>query len=98
MPSMTLSPETYYLESYIGRVLADDVRERILKMCSAAGAVDAAIYIKHGSAAKVVRAAAEDHSADLVVIGRGAGNGNPGRLRTDSYAIIRESPCPVISI
>jgi nucleotide-binding universal stress UspA family protein len=98
MPSTTLSPETYYLESYMGRVLAGDVRERITKMLSAAGALDAAIYIQHGAAANVVRAAAEDHRADLVVIGRAAGNGSRGRLRADSYAIIRESPCPVVSV
>jgi nucleotide-binding universal stress UspA family protein len=98
MPSLTLSPETYYLESYMGKVLAGDVRERIVKMLSAADAMDATIYIQHGSAANVVRAAAEDHRADLVVIGRAAGNGNRGRLRADSYAIIRESPCPVVSV
>ncbi len=98
MPSMTLSPETYYLESYMGRVLAGDARERITRMLSAASAIDATIHIQHGSAANVVRAAAEDYRADLVVIGRAAGNGNRGRLRTDSYAIIRESPCPVVSV
>jgi nucleotide-binding universal stress UspA family protein len=67
-------------------------------MLSAAGILDATIYIQGGSAAKVVRAVAQDHRADLVVIGRASGAGNMGRLRTDSYAIIRESPCPVVSV
>jgi nucleotide-binding universal stress UspA family protein len=40
----------------------------------------------------------QDYSADLVVIGRSCGNGVVGRLRTNSYAIIRECPCPVISV
>jgi hypothetical protein len=32
------------------------------------------------------------------VIGRGKLHETLGRLRTNSYAIIRQSPCPVISI
>ncbi len=98
MPSMTMRPETYYLESDMGRLLAKDVRERIEKELSASGIMDANIYVQPGSAANVVRAIAEDHHANLVVIGRGSGNGNRSRLQTDSYAVIRESPCPVISI
>jgi len=36
--------------------------------------------------------------ADLLVIGRGSASGVFGRLRTNAYAIIRQSPCPVLSI
>jgi hypothetical protein len=36
--------------------------------------------------------------ADVVIIGRGHVKEPLGRLRTNSYAIIRESPCPVISV
>src|SRR5260370_967020 len=36
--------------------------------------------------------------AGTVVIGRGSAAGNFGRLRTNSYAIIRQSPCPVVSV
>jgi len=32
------------------------------------------------------------------VIGRGATQAELGRLRTGVYAIVRESPCPVLSI
>ncbi|HYK91605.1 MAG TPA: universal stress protein [Acidobacteriota bacterium] len=99
LPSFALRPETYYLESDIGRVLAQDMRERIEKMLSAAGIVNAPIYIQNAaSVAKGVRSVAQDHRADLVVIGHSSGNGNSGRLRTDAYAIIRECPCPVVSV
>ena len=98
IPSMTLHPETYFLQSDLGRVLASDVRERIVKILASANIMEAKIYIQHGSAAIVARSVAEDHGADLLVIGRAAGMGNRGRLRTDSYAIIRESPCPVVSV
>lgn len=45
----------------------------------------------------ICRVAAEQH-ADLLVIGRGSAAGLFGRLRTNAYAIIRQSPCPVVSV
>jgi nucleotide-binding universal stress UspA family protein len=36
--------------------------------------------------------------ADLLVIGRSVAQGVLGRLRTNAYSIIRQSPCPVISV
>ncbi|MBV9223365.1 MAG: hypothetical protein JOY85_05020 [Acidobacteriaceae bacterium] len=36
--------------------------------------------------------------AQLVVIGRGRMQGFLGRLRTNVSAILRESPCPVLSL
>jgi hypothetical protein len=45
-----------------------------------------------------VRGAAEHHEADLVIIGRGKLLSTFGRLRTHAYAIIRDSPCPVLSL
>ena len=50
-----------------------------------------------GRPERVVRDAALDRDADLVVIGRGVDHAL-GRLRSNAYAIIRESPCPVISV
>jgi nucleotide-binding universal stress UspA family protein len=37
-------------------------------------------------------------NADLLVIGRSVEEGALGRLRTNAYSIIRQSPCPVISV
>ena len=45
----------------------------------------------------VCRKAKELH-ADLVVIGRSPKAGDVGTTRTTSFTIIRESPCPVVSI
>jgi len=40
-----------------------------------------------------------DHeNADLLVIGRAVHNDFAGRLRANAYAIIRQSPCPVVSV
>jgi nucleotide-binding universal stress UspA family protein len=75
------------------------MREKLAKEIEAAGIKNASIHIQSGgSVAKAVRSLAEDNHVDLVVIGHTSGSGNHGRLRTDSYAIIRESPCPVVSV
>lgn len=58
----------------------------------------APLRVAYGSVSAAVRKAAHDLEADIVIIGRGQSKEALGRLRTHSYAIIRESPCPVISI
>lgn len=47
--------------------------------------------------ARLADTAREEHS-DLLIVGRGHTQKALGRLRTHSLAIIRESPCPVISV
>jgi nucleotide-binding universal stress UspA family protein len=51
-----------------------------------------------GKVGHVVRKTALDRHADLTIIGRGVMHEVFGRLRTQSYEIIRESPCPVLSL
>jgi nucleotide-binding universal stress UspA family protein len=51
-----------------------------------------------GSVSHVVRDAANEFNADLVVIGRGKIHEAFGRLRSNAYAIIRDCPCAVLSI
>jgi nucleotide-binding universal stress UspA family protein len=60
--------------------------------------LDASVHVIPGEAAKVVRAVAEEVHADLVILGRHMDKSFLGRLRTHSYAIVRESPCPVLSV
>jgi nucleotide-binding universal stress UspA family protein len=60
--------------------------------------VDAPLCITVGNAAAGVREEARRHGADLVVIGRGVIHETLGRLRTHAHAIIRQSPCPVLSV
>lgn len=45
-----------------------------------------------------VRGCVEGSNGDLLVIGRSVQNGMLGRLRTNTYSIIRQSPCPVVSV
>ncbi len=58
----------------------------------------AELLIEPGEPARVIADAAARLSADAVVIGRGSAAGTSGRLRTNAYAILRESPCPVFSV
>jgi nucleotide-binding universal stress UspA family protein len=61
-------------------------------------AATATVHVIPGEAAKVIRQVAEDVHADLVILGRHLDKSFLGRLRTHSYAIVRESPCAVLSL
>jgi nucleotide-binding universal stress UspA family protein len=56
------------------------------------------ILIESGDAAKTVCSLAGQTGADVLVIGRGSAAGVFGRLRANAYSIIRQSPCPVVSV
>lgn len=56
------------------------------------------ILIEEGNPSQVVQAAATRRNADLVVIGRSRREGVLGRLRPNAYSIVRDAPCPVVSV
>jgi nucleotide-binding universal stress UspA family protein len=60
--------------------------------------LEAELAVEPGEPAQAICAAAERLKADMLVIGRGSAAGVFGRLRTNAYAIIRQSPCPVVSV
>jgi hypothetical protein len=72
-------------------------REELAKLQTGAGTNLEAV-LEGGDVARVVRRAAEENHADLVVIGRGLIHEQFGRMRTHVYSIIREASCPVISV
>lgn len=71
--------------------------ERIAGFLKEAGTA-VPVSILTGLAGEVVAREAAHHGADLVVIGRGCLQQKLGRLRTHAYSIIRQAPCPVISV
>jgi nucleotide-binding universal stress UspA family protein len=83
--------------SEFDRFLADSAREKLSKLQSASGTAFE-VTLEGGHISKVVRDAAVRHRADLVVIGRGHAQVPLSRLRTNAYAIVREAPCPVLSV
>ncbi len=56
------------------------------------------IIIESGDPPRTVSSLAQQVGADVLVIGRGSAAGVFGRLRTNAYSIIRQSPCPVVSV
>jgi nucleotide-binding universal stress UspA family protein len=68
--------------------------EKLMEQTGARGE----IIVEGGDAPNVVSTAAGRVEADVLVIGRGSAAGIFGRLRTNAYAIIRQSPCPVVSV
>ncbi len=56
------------------------------------------LAMEGGGVAEMVRKLALNKRADLVIIGRGSIQSGMGRLHAHSYNIIRESPCPVLSV
>lgn len=77
--------------------LFDVAREELAKLQTEAGTNLEAV-LEGGDVARVVRRATEENHADLLVIGRGVIHERLGRMRTHVYSIIREAPCPVISV
>jgi nucleotide-binding universal stress UspA family protein len=71
--------------------------EDMAKLQAAAG-TDFEASVVAGGVGPVVRQTAETLRADLLVMGRGVMHDTFGRLRSKSYDIIRQSPCPVLSL
>ena len=76
------------------REVAED---ELLRLQREIGA-EADLVLEAGEPARVICGAAARVGAGTVIIGRGSAAGDFGRLRTNSYAIIRQSPCPVVSV
>jgi len=60
--------------------------------------LNAPVLLESGDPALVVTNLAVREQAHVLVIGRGSAAGVFGRLRANAYAMIRQSPCPVVSV
>ena len=96
VPGMEAWPERQ-LDQEFEETLRDNARRTIEDLEKAAD-MRVPVCVGVGSVPDVVREEALQHGADLVLIGRGALQGTLGRLRTHAYGIIRNAPCPVLSI
>jgi nucleotide-binding universal stress UspA family protein len=77
--------------------LRAQARESIEKLQKSVG-VTAPVCVAVGEVASAVREEADRHNSDLIVIGRGVLHERLGPLRTHAYGIIRQAPCPVLSV
>lgn len=86
-----------YPEEGFGRFLRQAALEELAKLQQQSG-TNFEADIEAGGISDVVRGQALRQDTDLVVIGRGSIHEVFGRLRTNAYGIIRNSPCPVLSV
>jgi nucleotide-binding universal stress UspA family protein len=96
IPGAEVAPEKYF-DADLQDYLEQDARKTIAQLQESAG-VAAPLCLGAGEVSHVVRDSALGHSGDLVVIGRGHATRTLGRLRSNVYSIIRDAPCPVISV
>jgi nucleotide-binding universal stress UspA family protein len=96
---VALDPRTqaYYFSPEWRWQLIKSAKADVEKLQARAGS-NAEIQIDAGDIHQAVRGAAVSLQADLLVIGRSAASGIFGRLPSHAYAIIRDSPCPVVSV
>ena len=66
----------------------------LMRKCGVTGSIRAL----HEDVVEGIRRTAVEESADLVIVGRGHDRGALSRLWSDLYEIVRESPCPVLSV
>jgi nucleotide-binding universal stress UspA family protein len=85
-----------YLDFDLHQYLLDVARVEISKEQRAAG-VAFPIHIRKEPVSKAVAELVTEEGCDLVLIGRGKAQEGIGRLRTHTYQIIRDAPCPVLS-
>jgi nucleotide-binding universal stress UspA family protein len=96
IPGAEVAPDKYF-DTDLRAYLEQDARKTIAQLQESAG-VAAPLCVGAGEVSHVVRDSALGHSADLVVMGRGRATRTLGRLRSNVYSIIRDAPCPVISV
>lgn len=92
IPSMVKGSEANW------NVVVRAAAEKELGLLRKQAGATAEVVVEAGEPAQVISAAASRLHADVVVIGRGSAAGGFGRLRTNAYAVIRQSPCPVVSV
>lgn len=95
VPKMEARPDKYF-DFDLHRYLTESARVEISKLQREAG-TQFPLTISDDRIARAIADVARDQSADLIVVGRGKCQEAFGRLRTHTYDIIREAPCPVLS-
>jgi nucleotide-binding universal stress UspA family protein len=87
-----------YLDAEFHAELRRKARFEVEKLRDRVHADAAELLLVDGEPAKAVRQAALDQEADLLVIARGSAAEGFGRLRKHAYDIIRNAPCPTVSV
>jgi nucleotide-binding universal stress UspA family protein len=89
------------LHGHDRETFAESVQSAFDKALKAGGqdiGVATTVRVQDGAVPEGIRRVAKEEAADLVVVGRGGEQGNLSRLWSQLCEIIRESPCPVLSV
>jgi nucleotide-binding universal stress UspA family protein len=97
IPTAATRHAGFYFDPDFGTELTRNASERIELLREDLN-VSADVSIESGEVPVVVASAAECLNAGVLIIGRGSTPRAHGHLPTNAYAIVRESPCPVITI
>ncbi|HXE65212.1 MAG TPA: universal stress protein [Bryobacteraceae bacterium] len=94
------SPEagaSRYMGGELTEFLKDTARQTIARIESELG-TSFNVCLEAGGVSEVVARAARAHESDLVLIGRGLLPAFAGRFRSHVYSLVRDMPCPVLSV
>jgi len=75
----------------------DEAQRRLEDLLQAVGC-EAEIQIATGRVKDAILSAASRSAADALIVGRQPPGGSSGRLRDLTYTLVRDSPCPVLSV
>jgi nucleotide-binding universal stress UspA family protein len=78
--------------------LLRDAFEKALDASRPETSVDTTVHLLDAAVPEGIRRTAIEETADLVIVGRGHQKGSVSRMWSHLYSIIRESPCPVLSV
>jgi nucleotide-binding universal stress UspA family protein len=87
----------HQINGQFDELVRKEARDTVERLQRSLG-IEAPLCIASGDIAGGIRQEALRHATDLIVIGRGLLHETLGRLRTHAHAIIRQAPCPVVSI
>lgn len=96
LPRLYSPGEGYFSRGWRMRV-EDRAKREVEKLQRKVGS-EGEVKLVGGDVAKSACALAKRLQADLLVVGRGKVSGANGRLPATTYAIIRQAPCPVVSV
>jgi nucleotide-binding universal stress UspA family protein len=85
-------------EARLHEVTAEAAREAVVAVKRQDGGTEVDVVVDTGSVSKLLRSVALRKRSDLIVIGRGALQEGFGMLRSNAFEIIRDAPCPVLSL
>lgn len=88
-------PRNRYFGSEFRSFLRDTAQAELPDRQRAAG-TDFPTHVREEAISKAIAEVALEQNCDLIVIGRGKMREGLGRLRTHTYEILRDAPCPVI--